>query len=257
MLLNGLLLVLTGAGVGVLASILGLGGGVFLVPLLLLGNFVPTAQNASGTSIVAVLGTSVSAVCAYTRLGVAKKGIGLCLMPAAVLFAWLGARMTRVFSSDYLSLAFGLFLLYPAFVMLLSKGKRAHCGEHHNQKPTRRRLLLGVAGACFAGFVSGLLGIGGGALMVPLLMFLFGFPMIESVATTLLIMIPSAAIATLQHALLHNTVWQMAIPVAVGTTIGSQIGARIAKKIPNHLVRKVFAVCLLFVAGQMVVRAMG
>jgi hypothetical protein len=79
--------------------------------------------------------------------------------------------------------------------------------------------------------------------------------MIESVATSLLIMIPSATIAAAQHALLHNTLWQIAIPLAMGTTVGSQVGARIAKKIPNRLLRKVFAVSLLFVAGQMILRA--
>jgi len=117
-------------------------------------------------------------------------------------------------------------------------------------------VLLGVVGASTAGFLSGLLGIGGRALLVPLLTFLFGFPMIESVATSLFIMIPSAAIATAQHGIMHNSIWQLAIPLAVGTTIGSQIGAKIANRIPNHLLRKVFAVSLLFVAGQMIMRVM-
>ena len=255
MIFHSLLLILVGTSVGALASILGLGGGVFLVPLLLLGGFVATAQNASGTSIVAVLATSVSAAYAYIRLGVANKRVGLCLMPAAILFAWFGARLTQVFSSEYLTLAFGVFLLYPAIVMLVSKGRHEQREEQHDRTPTRGRLLVGVAGACVAGFLSGLLGIGGGALLVPLLTFLFGFPMIESVATSLLIMIPSAAIATVQHTLLHNTVWQIAIPLAIGTIIGSQIGARGAKRIPNHLLRKVFAISLLFVAGQMILRA--
>ena len=245
-----------GIGVGILASILGLGGGVFLVPLLLLGEFAATAQNASGTSIVAVLATSISAAYAYIRMGMANKRIGLLLMPAAIGFAWLGARTTRVFSSEYLTLAFGLFLLYPALVMLLSKGRRDNARPRQGQHPSKGRLILGIIGACAAGFLSGLLGIGGGALLVPLLTFLFGFPMIESVATSLLIMIPSAAIATAQHALMSNTIWHTAIPLAIGTIIGSQIGARIANRIPNHLLRKVFAVSLLFVAGQMIIRAL-
>jgi len=257
MVLDSLLLGALGCAVGILASLVGLGGGVFIVPLLLLGGFVSTSQTASGTSIVAVLATSLSAAFAYLRVSAVALRIGLLLMPAAVVSAWGGARITEGIPSRYLSLVFGLFLLYPAFRMLASRNRRPVCeGEVSRDLPLLApRSLLGIAGVCAAGFLSGLLGIGGGALLVPLMAFVYGFPLITCIGTSLLIMVPSSAIACIQHAALDHVKWSMALPLAVGAAIGSQIGPRLAVRIPSRYLRMAFSAILVFVGVQMIVRA--
>jgi len=248
------LLLLAGLGIGTVASMIGVGGGVFMVPLLALTGLVATTQEAVGTSIAGVIFTSLSSSLAYWRRRAIRVRLGLAIMPGALAGAWLGAYLSRHISSGWLAVVFGLFLLYPAGVMILGKQPKelfpkAGGGGDHPVAGT----VVGLA----AGLTSGLLGLGGGTVMVPALMLALGMDIREAVATSLFVMVPSAALATSQHALSGNTHWELAIPLIVGIVIGAQLGPALGSRLPKKRLRQLFALVLLYAAVNMVLKGLG
>ncbi|MBE0635844.1 sulfite exporter TauE/SafE family protein, partial [Candidatus Bipolaricaulota bacterium] len=107
--------------IGFVASLLGLGGGVFMTPLLLLGGFVATQPEAAGTSVAAVVFTGLSASIAYFGRKVIDYRIGLLFMPTAIIGVFLGKAIIATVNPSWLTIAFGIFLLYPMSMMLLGK----------------------------------------------------------------------------------------------------------------------------------------
>lgn len=191
-----------------MASMIGVGGGVFMVPLLALSGLVATTQEAVGTSIAGVIFTSLSSSVAYFRRRTIDVKLGLAIVPGALAGAWLGAYLSRHISSGWLAVAFGLFLLYPAGAMLLGRQPK----ELFPRKGGTGHPVVGTAVGLVAGLTSGLLGLGGGTVMVPALILALGLDIRQAAATSLFVMIPSAALATSQHALAGNTHWELAIP---------------------------------------------
>lgn len=249
-----LFLSLGGLGIGVLASMLGIGGGIFMVPLLLLSGLVPTTQAAVGTSIAGVTFTSLSSSFAYLRRREVRVRLGLLVMPGALAGAWLGAYLSQHISSHWLAITFGLFLLYPAGVMLMGRQpKELFSSSGHR----RAHLALGSLVGLVAGFTSGLLGLGGGTVMVPALMLTLGLDIRAAVATSLFIMVPSAALATSRHALAGNTHWGLALPLIVGIVIGAQLGPHLGGKLPRRRLRQLFALVLLYAAVNMILKGFG
>ncbi len=249
-----LLLGLAGLGIGTLASMLGIGGGTFMVPLLLLSGLAPTTQVAVGTSIAGVTFTSLSSSIAYLRRHEVRVRLGLVVMPGALAGAWLGAHLSQRISSPGLAVGFGLFLLYPAGVMLLGRQPKElfSAGGHR-----RAHLALGTLVGVMAGVVRGLLGLGGGTVMVPALMLTLGLDIRAAVATSLFIMVPSAALATSRHALAGNTHWSLALPLIAGLLVGAQLGPRLGGKLPRRRLRQLFALVLLYAAANMILKGLG
>jgi len=248
------LLLLAGLAIGTVASMIGVGGGVFLVPLLALSGLVATTQEAVGTSIAGVIFTSLSSSVAYWRRRAIRVRLGLAIIPGALAGAWLGALLSRHISSGWLAVTFGLFLLYPAGAMILGKQPKElfSRGEGKGAHPAIGT-LVGLA----AGLTSGLLGLGGGTVMVPALMLALGLDIREAVATSLFVMVPSAALATSQHALAGNTHWELAIPLIIGIVAGAQLGPALGGRLPKRRLRQLFALVLLYAAVNMVLKGLG
>jgi len=247
-------LLLAGLAIGTVASMIGVGGGVFLVPLLALSGLVATTQEAVGTSIAGVIFTSLSSSLAYWRRKVIRVRLGLAIIPGALGGAWLGALLSRRISSGWLAVAFGLFLLYPAGVMIMGKQPKELFSRGRGKgAPPAIGTLVGLA----AGLASGLLGLGGGTVMVPALMLALGLDIREAVATSLFVMVPSAALATSQHALVGNTHWELAIPLIIGIVAGAQLGPALAGRLPKNRLRQLFALVLLYAAVNMVLKGLG
>jgi uncharacterized protein len=116
-------------------------------------------------------------------------------------------------------------------------------------------VLLGVA----AGVMSGLFGVGGGILFVPMLVAL-GLGQVEAAATSLLAVVPTAAVGTFRQARYGNLRWRASVVVGVASIVGVEVGVQIATSLPESLLRRLFGVLLIAVAGQLawqVLRARG
>jgi uncharacterized membrane protein YfcA len=247
------LLVLAGVGVGAIGSMLGIGGGLFMVPLLLLTGLVPTSQVAVGTSIAAVTANGLSSTIAYFRKRATDWRVGLSVIPGAVAGGWLGAWLSGRIAPEGLALAFGIFLLYPATVLILGKQPK---DLFRGRGRTGIGLAAGLGVGLLAGTAGGLFGIGGGVIMVPALT-LLGLDIVPAVATSLFVMIPSSAAATTQHALAGRTQWDLALALIAGVAVGAQLGPLLSARLPARWLRRLFALVLVYTSVNMILRGLG
>lgn len=240
--------------IGFCASLLGIGGGVFMTPLLLLGGFVLTQPEAAGTSIAAVVFTGLSASIAYYRRRAINFRIGMIFMGPAIAGVFLGFYVGNVVGASWLTLAFGAFLLYPMALMIAGKSTKDMKVRSEGRATGFRFYVLAAALGLVAGTVTKLFGIGGGTVFVPSLILFLGLDIVTAVATSLFVMVPTAIIGSvLSHVqgYLHP---EFALPLILGIVIGAQIGPRIGSRIPKKRLRQLFGLVLLYAAVNMILK---
>ena len=243
-----------GIAIGFVASLLGLGGGVFMTPLLLLAGFVTTQPEAAGTSVAAVVFTCISASIAYFRRKVIDFRIGLSFIPTAIVGVFLGKYIIASVNPSWLTIAFGVFLFYPMGMMLLGKTpKEAKVRLKGWSSGTRYYILVAVIGLV-AGVATKLFGIGGGTVFVPSLVVLLGIDIVTAVATSLFVMVPIALISAITSWTAGTLHWMLALPLILGIIIGAQIGPRVGKAISKKRLRQIFGVVLLYAAINMIIK---
>jgi uncharacterized membrane protein YfcA len=250
------LLFFAAIAIGFMASLLGLGGGVFMVPLLLLGGFVPTQPEAAGTSIAGVLFTGISASIAYFRRKAIDFRIGFLFMPSAIAGVFLGRHIVTTVDARWLTLAFGVFLLYPAATMLLGRTSKDVAARAEGRTSGWRFYALVVLIGFVAGVATKLFGIGGGTVFVPSLVLFLGLDIVGAVAVSLFVMIPTAAISVATSFIDQTLHLELAIPLILGIVIGAQIGPRVGTKIPKKRLRQLFGVVLVYAAVNMILKGL-
>ncbi|MFB3888532.1 MAG: sulfite exporter TauE/SafE family protein [Candidatus Bathyarchaeia archaeon] len=252
---------LLGFLIGIVAAMTGVGGGIFIVPLLtLVFGFVPA--HAVGTSLAVIVFTAVAASFGYWRQKLVFFRAGLLLAVATVPGSVLGAYLTSVLSPAVLGLVFGVFLVVVAVRMVFEstafRGKkgsgRSLVVSEEALFADKRRLSVGVGLSFFGGVASGLLGIGGGVLLVPIMALILLLPMHVVVATSMLTMILTSVAGAAQHYVQGNIDFAYALLLAVGAVVGAQVGAYISGKLSGRNLRRIFAVVLLIVSVQMIIK---
>ncbi len=248
------LLFLAAMAIGIVASMVGIGGGGFMVPLLTLTQLVGRTQEAVGTSLVPVVFNAVSSTVAYWRQSVIDVRFGLMLVPTALVGGWLGAYLTNFISSSGLAIAFGLFLIWMSFIMLTGRepkelGQLLRFQRRTDGKPS---LWAGSFIGFVAGLSAGFFGIGGGVVMVPAMNLLLGVDIVSAVATSLFVMGPPALVGAIQHGIQGNLHWEYAIPLLLGVVIGAQLGPLATSRLPKRRLRQFFGIVVLYVAGNMI-----
>jgi uncharacterized protein len=247
------LLFFAAIAVGLFSSLLGIGGGVFMTPLLLLGGFVATQPEAAGTSIAAVVFTGLSASIVYFRRKAIDIRTGLVFMGPAIGGVFLGFHIGNVVSAVWLTIAFGVFLLYPTALMLAGRSAKDLAGRCERPSGARFYVLAALLGL-LAGVVTKLFGIGGGTVFVPSLVVFLGIDIVTAVATSLFVMVPTAAVGTALSQLQGNLHLEYALPLILGVVIGAQIGPWIGSRIPKRRLRQLFGLLLLYAAISMIVK---
>jgi uncharacterized membrane protein YfcA len=274
-------LLLTGSAVGVLGAILGIGGGIFLVPALVLIFNIPV-HHAIATSIVSVIATSSAVASTNVEKGLANMRLGMTLEVATVLGAMSGALTAKWLSEATLLRIFAVVLLIVTVLL----GWKSIKGERAAMLNSQRTILndppddLGLLGASFydpaeggqisyrvrkaplgflaslvAGNLSGLLGVGGGFIKVPVIHLVCNVPM-KAAAATSNFMIGVTAVASAFIYFGRSEVRPaLTATVILGVLVGSFIGAIVSQRLPGRLVQAIFAVFLLPVVWQMFVRA--
>ncbi len=248
-------LLAAGIAIGTLASLLGLGGGVFMVPLLSLGGFVATMPEASGTSIAAVLFTSISGSIAYYRQRKINVRIAVLFMPTAIAGILVGAQLTDVLDPSWLMTAFGFFLLYPVSMMITGRSPKEIRFSLKGEAAGVRLYVFAAVLGFIAGLASGLFGIGGGTVFVPSLAVFLGLDIVTAVATSLFVMVPTTLVGATKHWLQGNLHPELALPLILGIIAGAQIGPRISHRIPKRRLRQLFGVLLLYASIQMLIES--
>ncbi len=252
---------------GTFGALLGLGGGVFIVPLLTI-LFQLDIRYAVGASIVSVIATSSGSAARYIRDHLTNLRLAMLLEIATTIGAVLGAFVAGRVPAVGLFLVFGAVLLYAAFSMFrplptgaATAAPQRHrlpvAGSYYDPAEGRviaydvRRLPVGFALSSVAGGVSGLLGIGGGVLKVPVMDLVMGLPIKAAAATSsFMVGITAAASAAVYFARGDINPF-IAAPVALGVLAGTQGGTWLSRRLHGATLRRVFAVVLLLLALQM------
>ncbi len=281
-------LIAGGLAAGVFGSLLGLGGGILLVPLLTLGVGLPL-REAVGVSLVAVIVTSSASASVYLERHVANLRLGMTLELFTAIGALVGGLVAFLIAERVLAGLFALLLGYTAVSMgrrreaapgpdetapdspalveqpgVPSGGPRAVGIARGGGAPaaavippyTVRNFGRGILGSGFAGIVSALLGIGGGIVKVPVMHLLMGVPLRVATATSNLMIGVTASASAVIYLLRGQIDPFVAAPTAVGVYLGAAVGARIAHRVDVRLLRWLFVVVMLFTAWQMVGRAL-
>jgi len=258
---------------GFIGSLLGLGGGLIVVPALTL-LFHVDIRLAIGASIVSVIATSSGAAAAYVRDRLANMRVAMFLELGTTLGAITGAYLAGIIHPRFLFILFGLILGYSAFAMLRGRRRSEEeevqvgpwarvlrlrssyfdhaAGEEIIYQPVRAR--IGLALMYIAGVVSGLLGIGSGAMKVPAMDLAMELPIKVSAATSnFMIGVTAAASAGVYFSRGQIDPF-IAAPVAIGVLAGALAGSHTLGRIGSRPMRMTFVVVLVLIAAQMLLK---
>lgn len=259
-----ILLPIFGFFIGVMAAMTGVGGGIFIVPLLtLMYGFSPSM--AVGTSLSAIILTALSATFNYSKQKRINYKIGFLLIIATAPGAIVGAFLTSIISSQILGIIFGVFLMIVSYQLLIKTGilnrnqiqsnKEQTSKDTYNKMPiNKRQAIIGVPLIFLGGVASGLFGVGGGIIIVPILLFFYKVPIHYAVATSMFVMIFTSLSGVCQHFALGNIDWVFALLIGVGSIIGTQVGAQLSKKISARNLQIIFSIFLFLVAIIMILK---
>jgi uncharacterized membrane protein YfcA len=274
------LLLLTGLGAGALGALVGIGGGVLVVPVLVLG-FGTDVRVAVAASLVAVIATSSAAGSVYAREGIVNMRLAMTLEVATTAGALAGGITAVLIPQPALLMVFSVFLAVTALLLFLGgqPGERRPPGEGEEvtgyeahgrlagafQSPRTgemveyraRRLPLGLAGSFIAGNISGLLGVGGGFVKVPAMRVGMRVPMRVAAATSSFMIGVTAAASLVIYVQRDFLYPLLAAPIAVGVAAGALAGTRASNLVSGRTLARVLAVLLVPLAVQMGLKAAG
>jgi hypothetical protein len=273
----GLLMLVGGLAAGLFGSILGLGGGVLIVPLLTLGFGLPL-REAVGCSLVCVIVTSSAAAGVYLQRRQANLRLGMVLELFTAAGAIVGGAIAFLIDDRVLAGLFAVLLVYVAASML--GGLRQHAmtasGPTADEAPPTAdmatdtvsppvtdgtgyltgRMPVAAIGSVAAGVASALLGIGGGLITVPLMLLVLGVPLRTATATSNLMIGITASASAIVYLVRGGIDAYVAGPTAIGVFVGATIGSRVANRIDQRALRIAFVVVLVYTAFEMSRRAL-
>lgn len=243
--------VLLGVTVGVFSGLLGVGGGVILVPVLVLVMHV-AQKRAQATSLVMVMMAGLVGGLTYALSGeVAWIPAGL-LMTGGVLGTLLGTRIMQRTPDQRLQLLFALLMLAVAALLFVQS-----TGSNEGAVPQVTAALgAGLVLAGFAmGMLSSLLGVGGGVIIVPILAMIFGFTQHTAEGTSLVVMVPIALVGAIRLSRAGHTDWPQGLRVGAGAMGGAVLGGTLALMLSGSVLQVLFAGLLVASAVQMLAKA--
>jgi uncharacterized protein len=266
------LLVLAGSvAAGAFGALVGVGGGLVLVPLLTIA-FGVEIKLAIAASLLGVIAVSTTASSTYLGRGWADRRLGLLLLVATSLGGILGGYTAGLLDGRVLAAIFGLVLLAVAIQMAR---RRVHVPPEADVVPGRfefdssyveptsgqevryraRRAGLGGLISIGAGALSGLLGIGGGVINVPTMNVLMGIPIRVATSTSTYMLGATAVASALLYYSRGEIDGLLAAPVVVGMLLGARAGALLAPRVPVRALQLIFGLVALVFAAQMLLRA--
>lgn len=261
--LGWVILLLVGSLTGVLSGILGIGGGILMVPALTLFG-VPLIE-ATATSLVGVLLSALSGSVRNLSTGELNWRNSLLIAMFGILTAQVGAWLGDRLPDPILSIAFAAMLVVTIRLIDLKRSLQhqnvADESAAASVTPTAEaatastvQWLPVISIGLIAGFLSGMFGIGGGVVMVPLQMLLLAEPIKAAVRTSLGAIVPIAISGLVQHATNNNVLWIPGLSLGMGGLLGAQVGTRMLPKMGDRTVNRLFRFFLIALAVYMVIR---
>lgn len=262
-----ILFVLMGVAAAMFGSIVGLGGGIIIVPALLLiapsltGESVDHA-TAVGISLTVLIVTALASTMSYRKKGLVDFRSGLLFFLTSGPAAMLGSAATGYMKTGSFQLAFGFFMLLMAGLLVARDYLKPFTKEWPivrvltDASGERHTYSYGIAPALAigsgVGLISGLFGIGGGSLLVPLMVLLFRFPPHVASATSMFVIFLSAIMGSGIHIALGEIDWLLTLALIPGAWIGGKLGARISLRMSGKGLMWLLRAVLLLLAAQLI-----
>lgn len=257
-----ILLFILGLLAGTLGSLVGIGGGIVIVPSLLYLYDDISPQVAAGTSLIIILLTSIASLLVFHRQKRIDYRSGWTFFIGAGPGALVGALCSRYFSANGFLLGFGIFLLViSALMMFQSKLKpisfaygvtRTYIDTAGKEMTYHFHSPTAIVLSFFIGIMSSLFGVGGGVLLVPMMLILFRFPPLVATATSTFAIFLSAITGSFTHMLQGNIDWLAMLLIAPGSWLGGRLGAYVSQKMSNKILLIIFRTVLILVAVKMI-----
>ncbi len=233
-----------GTAAGFFGGLVGLGGGIVMVPLLT-GAAGFSQRRAHGTSLAALVFTGIAGAAAYALSGTVDLLASGALASTAVLSAGAGARNAHHLPADRLKRYFGIFQLGVALLLFVKPWL-----VHGNIPGIWMRVFLLMAAGGATGYLSGMMGVGGGSIMVPAMVLLAGMGQHVAQGSALLAMVPAGIAGGTAHYRLGNVARDALWWLLPGIIVGTFTGGRAAAAIDGNWLRMLFACVLVYVGTR-------
>ncbi len=273
MLLTIILLILIGGLSAILGSIVGIGGGIIVVPTLVyLGvnhHFlhVITTQIAIGTSSVILIVTGLSSSLGYLKTKQVDIKNGSIFLFGLLPGSFIGSFLSRYLTLDSFNLYFGIFMIGVSILLMIRhKIKPFKIFD----KPQYERAYIDAEGktyhysvppffafctTLFIGVLTGLFGIGGGALMTPFMLIVFRFPPHVAVGTSMMMIFFSSVMSSIGHIVQGHVAWGYSIVLIISSVIGAQIGVRVNRSIKSDTVVMLLRTVMLLIGAYLIIKS--
>ncbi len=254
-MLTGILLLIIGMVAGGYGTIVGAGGGFIFVPaLLILFDMDPVI--AAGSGLVIVLINSITGVVGYGKQKKIDYKIGLMIGISALPGALLGVWLLQIYSSQYFYIIFATILIALG-IFLFSKNSPFKSKLSFNKNKSTKRQFSPLSHKWFIpigllmGTLSSYLGIGGGWLLVPMLIYLFKIPIHQATATSIFTLCLYTTVGVISQLYYQNIDWMVVICGGIGVMIGANIGVILSKRISGKLVLQMLSVLLIIIGVRL------
>lgn len=262
---------------GILGSLLGVGGGFIMVPAMTIILDIPI-HYAIAASFVGILMNSTSASIIYLRNKMPNIRIANIMQIVVIIGAFAGASLSISLDKTTLSLIYSCALIFTALIMYRKDAKKeidlngyfvngsrvykekfiiisSYIEQVSKKKITYKiqNIKLGLIFTFIVGIYSGLFGVGGGILSVPIMNKIMKMPIKPAIATSSIIMGTTAIVGLLVFAAKGNLLNSIAIPIGIGMFFGAQIGSRVNQKIDPTRLKNIFVLLIMFIAIQMII----
>jgi uncharacterized protein len=249
-------------------SLVGLGGGVILIPsLLLLHQFVPgfewaTPQAIVGISLITMVFTSLSSSLTYLKEGRVDYKTAVLFLTGSIPGSMIGSWLNQFMDTDVFSLYFGILIIIISLLFFLKRSTRRKNVTGNNVRTfqvngeqyqyavsTPFAFLLSLV----VGTLSGLFGIGGGSIMVPAMILLFGFPVHIATATSMFMIFFVSIIGASTHIALGHIIWHYLFFFIPGAWIGGRLGARTNQLLKGKTLEWILRITLIIIGLRMII----
>jgi len=243
-MIDQLWLIPLGFAAGILGSMIGLGGGIIIVPILTFFGFPPTV--AASNSLFAAFSNSVASTISYSKQKRIEYSLGLKLGLLAIPGTILGAIISTDIVPDLFKILFGFILITSAVYIFLRKQVESR------EKVISKQLIIFIIGASFfAGIISSFFGIGGGIVFVPLMVVGMGLSMKKAAPTSQLILLFASLSGIIVHSVLGHPDFLQSGFLAIGSFFGGLVGAKLSLSVRERNLKILISVILLITAGKL------
>ena len=242
--LTALALFLAGTAASIIGSLVGLGGGFIVIPLLRIAFGIPPAQVA-GTSLVFVLANTASSTVGFLHDELVDFRLAIPFTIGAVPASILGVFAVKRFSSMGFDVAYGILLVLLAILVLR---RRKVASRPATERTFAHDPRVGVVAGLAIGFASSVFGIGGGVVMIPLLLIAARMRPHLVAATTAFVVTTTAPVGIAGHALAGDVDWAVTLPLVMGGIVGGGVAPAIARRVSSPRLITILAVTLIAAA---------